>query len=312
MIPAAIFLGALALILAVPVPILLARASWPARAPGVALLLWQAVALAGGMSMIGALVVLGLAPFGSDIGAASTGLWRAVSAREAIELSRAWPVIALGAALLLGAHLVLNLALTIVASERERRRHRAIVTLLSAPLEQRRDARVIEASVPAAYCLPPVGGLSVTVLTAGLVALLDERELGAVIAHERAHLHQRHHLVTTAFTAWKLSLPWLPIASRAQAAVAMLVEMLADDRARSVADDRTLARAIVLVASGDTGGAPSREIEAPSGHAPTGITARVTRLADPRLPRGASAAVILLAIGLLAVPTALLAAPLLA
>ena len=60
-------LGLLALALAWPVPILLARASWPARSPAAALVLWQAIALAGGLSMIGAFLTFGLAPFGDHL-----------------------------------------------------------------------------------------------------------------------------------------------------------------------------------------------------------------------------------------------------
>ena len=58
-------LGALALALAWPVPVALSRAAWPSRAPAAALALWQAIALAGGLSMIGCLLAFGSAPAGS-------------------------------------------------------------------------------------------------------------------------------------------------------------------------------------------------------------------------------------------------------
>src|SRR5699024_7155106 len=48
-------------ILAWPAPVLLARARWPMHAPAPALLLWQAIGLAGGGSMIGARALLGRA-----------------------------------------------------------------------------------------------------------------------------------------------------------------------------------------------------------------------------------------------------------
>ena len=56
---AAIFLGTAAIALAWPVPVALSRASWPMRMPVIALLLWQAIGLAGGLSMIGALALAG-------------------------------------------------------------------------------------------------------------------------------------------------------------------------------------------------------------------------------------------------------------
>ncbi|HWD63325.1 MAG TPA: M56 family peptidase, partial [Humibacter sp.] len=60
-------LALLAVALAWPVPVALANARWPRRMPGAALVLWQAIALAGGLSMIGSLLVFGLMPFGDDL-----------------------------------------------------------------------------------------------------------------------------------------------------------------------------------------------------------------------------------------------------
>ena len=68
MLPAtAAALAVLAALLAWPVPALLARARWPRRDPLVALVCWQAIGLAGGLSIIGALLVHGLAPWGHSL-----------------------------------------------------------------------------------------------------------------------------------------------------------------------------------------------------------------------------------------------------
>lgn len=213
-------LAVLAVALAWPVPVLLSRAKWPWRAPARALLLWQVIALAGGFSMIGALVIGGFA-FGFVFFAA-------------------------GAAL--AGHLVLTLVSTIVSTERERRRHRELITLLSSPSPDLAATRVIDHDAPVAWCLP-VGIHSVTVLSAGLIRMLDTGQLQAVIAHERAHLQQRHWVVLTAFTAWHRALPWFPIATRAKRAVNELVEMLADDRAAAAVGAMTVADAIAIVAA---------------------------------------------------------------
>jgi len=68
-----------------------------------------------------------------------------------------------------------------------------------------------------------------------------------VIAHERGHVEQRHDLLQLAFRAWRSALPWFPVAACAEAEVAALVEMLADDRARREVRDGALARAILSV-----------------------------------------------------------------
>ena len=51
--------------LAEPVSRMLARAHWPVRDPVGALLAWQAVGLSGGLALLGAGVLYGVAPLGS-------------------------------------------------------------------------------------------------------------------------------------------------------------------------------------------------------------------------------------------------------
>lgn len=155
--------------------------------------------------------------------------------------------------MLLTAHLLLNLALTSVRSRRQRHQHMELLRLLSSPLPDVPSTRVIDHPAPAAYCLP--GARSVTVLSEGMIALLSPEELDAVIAHERTHLRQKHHLLLDAFRSWKRALPWFPIATRAQDAVALLLEMLADDTARRSSGDPVLAGAIRIV--DETGSAGS-------------------------------------------------------
>jgi Zn-dependent protease with chaperone function len=304
-------LAALAVALAWPVPILLARARWPARAPGAALVVWQSIALAGGLSMIGAMLSYGLVPFGNDL---VNGLRSFVARLVAGTLplgAEFSQMFALSGAILLGIHLLLSLVTTFVKAERLRRRHAQLVTLLSDPMPERPGTRLIDHAAPVAYCLPGTTR-SVTVLSAGLIDLLDEDQLRAVVAHERAHASQRHHLVLLSFRAWRGALPWFPIATRAHEAVAMLVEMLADDGARREVTDATLVRSIALVAS--ESGEPSTlspGLESPLAADGPSATRRIARLVDARgaLPTPLRALAIACAVALLAVPTVLLVAP---
>ncbi|AAT89075.1 peptidase M48 [Leifsonia xyli subsp. xyli] len=248
----AIVLGLLAVALAWPAPALLSRATWPAAAPVLALALWQSIALAGGISMIGSLLLAGIEPFGDDLWsriarAASCAFHGPLPAR--VSLTHAF---ALSAGLLITAQLLLSLALTAVRSRNQRQRHRELLRLLSSPLPDAPRTRIIDHPAPAAYCLP--GAPSVTVLSEGMVALLSPEQLEAVIAHEEAHLRQKHHLLLDAFRSWKRALPWFPIATRALDAVALLVEMLADDTARRHSRNETLAGAIRIVDETGTAG----------------------------------------------------------
>jgi Zn-dependent protease with chaperone function len=309
MFAASVVLALLALTLAWPVPLVLARAAWPSRAPGTALVLWQSIALAGGLSMIGALVTYGLIPFGNNIIAGAFEFGAHLLAGTLPPGANFTQMFALCLAILLTGHLLLSLLLTLVRSEKQRSRHLSLINLLSAPLEGSPRTRVLDHPSPVAYCLPGTTS-SVTVLSEGLLTLLNESQLRAVIAHENAHLAQQHHLVLIAFKSWHSALPWFPIANRAENAVALLVEMLADDQARRATDDRTLATAIAIVGSGAATDPTAPELSwANPGEIEPGLVGpRVARLLSPQHPlsSGARATVLLAATALLVIPTVLL------
>lgn len=313
-------LAALAVILAWPAPILLSRARWPRRSPAVAMVLWQAIGLAGGLSMIGAMLTWGLAPLGDNLATALERLFRIVFLNASVEGLLFWHAFALSAAALLGAHLLFTLALTYFRIVRQRHRHRELLLLLSSPAEQPGTV-VISHAAPVAYCLPG-GARSVTVLSDGLLELLSPEELQAVLTHENTHLLQRHHLLLWAFAAWKSALPWLPTSKLAQRSVNELIEMLADDAALRVVEEPTLVRSIALVASGAStsstestvGGNPTPKSSAALAASPApedATAARLQRLLHPQPPlsRTGQAAILIGSILLLAVPTALLILP---
>ncbi|WP_026552847.1 M56 family metallopeptidase [Arthrobacter sp. H20] len=246
---AAHLLAGLAVVLAWPAPVVLSRAKWPARAPFTAMILWQAIALAGGLSIIGAMLVWGLDPLGDNLLEALGQLGDIAFTNQPAGTLGLLHVFALSAAGLLTAHLVFTLLLTYAKIRGQRKRHRDMLNLLSSPAVNRPRTLVINYPTPVAYCLPG-GARSVTVLSDGLLNLLTAAELDAVLVHERAHLHQRHHLLLWAFAAWRAALPWLPTSQLAQKAVNELIEMLADDEALKQVREPDLARAIAIVASG--------------------------------------------------------------
>jgi Zn-dependent protease with chaperone function len=319
------FLAVLAIVLAWPVPILLSRAQWPARSPFTAMLLWQAIALAGGLSMIGAMLAYGLEPVGNNLLAGLRSLAGMVLFNAPTTALGFWHIFALSAAALLTAHLVFTLLLTYYKIQRQRHRHRELLTLLASPSADGPKTMVLNLDSPVAYCLPG-GARSVTVLSDGLMAALEPAELRAVLIHENAHLNQRHHLLLWAFAAWRQALPWLPTTRLAQEAVNSLIEMLADDVALKTESKATLIRAIAIVASGSPGsqgtplalgGPDPADVESGlpgavggSGSART-TASRVSRLlsVQPPLPEPFRAAVLAACLLLLAVPTALLIVP---
>ncbi|WP_426766852.1 M56 family metallopeptidase [Pseudarthrobacter sp. 1G09] len=323
---ASYLLAVLAILLAWPVPILLSRAQWPARSPFTAMLLWQAIALAGGLSMIGAMLVYGLEPIGDNLIAGLRSLAGMVLFNAPTTALGFWHIFALSAAALLTAHLVFTLLLTYYRIQRQRRRHRELLALLASPSGQDTATLVISHDSPVAYCLPG-GARSVTVLSDGLMAALEPEELQAVLTHENAHLSQRHHLLLWAFAAWRQALPWLPTTRLAQESVSSLIEMLADDVALRTASKATLIKAIAIVASGSPAGtnghgggqaAPGMALSGLEAAAGTGgsdssrtTASRVSRLLSPQpeLPRATRSLVLTVCVLLLALPTALLVVP---
>lgn len=294
----------LALTLAWPVPLVLSRASWPDRSPGLALLLWQGVALGGALSMFGALLGLAFVPPGLPAPQALTELWKGLGTAA---LPAGWGAInvaSLTAALLLGLLLVANVVHAVWVTERRRRRHRLRVDLLSSRLAGRDDIHLLDHPAPLAFCLP--GLRNMTVLSSGLVELFSPEELDAVLAHERAHLRQYHHLVLLSFRAWNDALPWFPIASQATKAVAALVEFRADDDAITSTSAPVLAGAIRHV-----GGSWDSLDDDHGLSADTALAARrIERLENPKpaLNTFAKAVIVSSAIALVGAPLVFLSA----
>lgn len=297
----------LAVLLIGPTPALLARASWPLRAPRAAMVLWQAIAVAAVLSTFSAGIAIATRilmpgpdgrPTASIVGAAGRlgwPLWTAYIAAFALTV-------------LVGVRLVVAVLRVAIANRRRRAHHRMLVDLvgvghdaaLSQPCARTRDLRVLEVDEPLAYCLP--GVRSRVVVSEGTLTKLNNDEVSAILTHERAHLRARHDLVLEAFTAVHAAFPRLVRSSNALGAVQLLVELLADDAAVRAAGRTPLARALVACAAG----------RAPSGALAAGgpsTVVRVRRLSGRGNSVMLSAAAYLAAAAVLVVPTIALAVP---
>ncbi len=137
---------------------------------------------------------------------------------------------------------------------RARHRQRTLLGLLAHDDPKVPGALVVDHPAAAAYCVP--GLRSAIVISAGALDLLDQAELAAVLAHERAHLRARHDLVLLPFTALLRAFRWCGDRPGGEREVALLVEMLADDRARRRRPARELATALLRVGASGGGVAP--------------------------------------------------------
>jgi Zn-dependent protease with chaperone function len=286
----------LGVVLAEPASRALSRARWPGRDPVGALLVWQAVGLAGGLSLLGAGVVYGLAPLGGSLPGALAAL-----TPDALLRLPPLHVAALVAALLLALRLIGVLVAITVRTLRARRRHRDLLDVLGTPWPAAPGARVLDHPVPVAYCLP--GLRSRLVLSAGVLDALDPAGVRAVLAHERAHLRERHDLVVLPFVAWGATAPFVRGMVCAQLAVAALIEMRADDVAATRSEPAELVGALRTMG----GAAPAAALSSFT----TALDRRLDRITDPPAPLSPVNRVLvrLAAGGLVAVPTLLLLLP---
>jgi hypothetical protein len=297
----------------VPAGAWLGAARWPRRSPAAAIVLWQALGLGWGLAAVGALAGLGAAPGG--FGVAGGALAMAASAVRGAVAGLQPPGVVAALRLLslaAGTGLLILLCWVLVAASAAvlcaRRRQRTLLSLLAHGDPKVPGALVVDYPAAAAYCVP--GLRSRIVISAGALALLDQAELAAVLAHERAHLRERHDLVVLPFTALRRAFPRSASARRAHAAVALLVEMLADDHALRHRPARELVTALIRVGASGAGNVPPGALAA-GGPQDSDVAARVARLLEPApgLSAPALALVCAAATLLVAVPAALLVVP---
>lgn len=298
----ALVLAAYGLSLAVLTPRLLTRAGWTRRAPRLAIFAWQAASTA--VLASAALAGLALAVPTVSVSGGLADLLR--SCVMALRAQYATPggvaVSATGAVLALAvlARCAWCLTVALVAARRERTRHARALTLLGA---RHRDGAVtvLPDQRPAAYCLP--GRRHRIVLTTAALAAMEPAALDAVVAHEKAHIRQRHHLALAFTDALAAAFPRVRLFADAKAATARLVELAADDAACVSADPLALAEGLLSVA-----GTPAPAVALAAGG---DAAARVRRLiaGNRPLPRALVRLGLLAATAALALPFVLAAQP---
>ncbi|MET9103679.1 M56 family metallopeptidase [Streptomyces antibioticus] len=209
-------------------PRLMLRSSWPHRAPALAAAVWHALAVA--FSITAALAAYNLAVPTEHLHAGLVGLLHSCG----LDVGSAHPdpdtadrlAVSLPATIV--AALVASFAFYLVRARRARTRHRKAVDLVGRH-SPHLNAIVLPYDVPAAYCLP--GLRPRIVISEAAVRCLTPEQLDAVLAHEQSHVTGRHHLALIAMEAFRSVFRRLPLARHAREQTALLLEMVADDRA---------------------------------------------------------------------------------
>jgi Zn-dependent protease with chaperone function len=257
---------------------LLGRARWPTRAPRLAIVTY----LAAGWSVVAAFGLAGLT-LAVHATSLSGGLSHLIGAcvlrlRETYGTPGGATVAALGLTMAgaVAARTVLTAMTHLRTARQQALLHAETARLVGRP-EPFLGAVLVEHSEPVAYCV--AGRHPTVILSTGALQALEPAQLSAVLAHERAHLAGRHHRVLAMARIGRLVLPFLPLMRDADAQVARLVEMHADDAAARTNDARSLASALVVLATG-TSPAPALAASA------TDSVQRIHRLLRPAEPLG--------------------------
>src|SRR5712664_2781256 len=170
----------------------LPRASWPQRAPRLGIAVWQALTVTVLASSLLAGLILAIpclrvwADWPSLRACVMSVRAQYASAGGAIT-STAGAVLTVGAA----TRLAWFTGTSMASARRRRARHDEALTLVGRPGPVP-GMVLLEDDRPAVYCVP---GRRRIVFTTGALRRLDDGQVDAVLAHERAHLSGRHHLV---------------------------------------------------------------------------------------------------------------------
>jgi Zn-dependent protease with chaperone function len=216
----------------------LARARWVWRSPRTGILLWQMLMLTWVLCVVGAAFAIGLSPYGRDIPTA-LGRWLGGDSPSGFT---ALHVVVLVTGLVLTAGLVVALVWSWVRVVRIRRRHRDMLSLVAREDAGLPGVLILDHPLSVAYCLP--GLRAQVVFSSGALSALTAPEVSAVLAHEQTHARERHDLVLLPFVALRRLLPRLRLVTMAAEAVALLVEMRADEGACRTHGPGALAHAL--------------------------------------------------------------------
>jgi beta-lactamase regulating signal transducer with metallopeptidase domain len=148
--------------------------------------------------------------------------------------------------------------------------HAQAVRLVGRPTTER-NVFVVDTPERTAYCVS--GSPPAIVVTSAAVAALDERELEAVLAHERAHLDGHHPKMVTTLRGLALVFPRLALMTQGAAEVSRLLEMCADDVAVRRFGQQALLTGLMALA----GATPAAAL----GAADIAVLSRAERLAIP-------------------------------
>lgn len=281
---------------------LLYGAAWTRRAPGLAVLMWQAItaSVLTAALLAGAALMVPSLPASASVTAFLKACTSAVREQYGSPAGQAVGVFGglVAGGILLRTLYCIGIALSMIRAGRVSQLQHLSLTARPHP---RWPISVVEHTTAVAYCIP--GRNPRIIFTSAAIARLDDDQTAAVIAHERAHLRGRHDVVLALFDGLARAFPGLASMKLAGRDVPKLLEMRADDVALLRNGRLALASALVGLSEASV---PMGTVAATSS-----AMVRLRRMADapPPLRRSGGVCVAAVSIAVLLAPLAIVAEP---
>ena len=253
-------------------PRIAASAAWPFAEPRLGLLLCQGipVAAAGGVVLMAGMTVVSVQHLRPDLEhllhACAVAVWDNAT-HPGVPGTSALGILAV----VLLTHLLRTAATSAAGVRRVRRDQHEALALVG---EDDEHYTRVHSDDVFAYCLPGRGGR--IVISTAAERELDDVQLAAVLAHERAHLRGRHHALVQVTHVMARALPLAQL-RLLHLRARTLVEMVADDRACRATSREALVGALLRLSGRITG--PGLAANGPD------AVARALRLVEPAQAR---------------------------
>ena len=250
--------------------------------PGSAILAYSAAMAAVLISCVAAAVIAGIALLRSDghLHWLLTGCFAAAQSLLGTTYGEEIQLGVVGAAVLTALFLLTRLMIILSRVRSRTHRHCRIAWLIAERTLGTADALLLETAERCVYCV--AGRPAAIVVTRGALDVLSDRQLAAVLAHERAHLDERHHVLVALSRGAAAVLPRVRLFREGARAITRLIEMRADDVALRSHTGTALAGALLTL----SGGPPLATTAL--GASSSDVVERVERLLKPSAAERAS------------------------
>jgi beta-lactamase regulating signal transducer with metallopeptidase domain len=270
----------------------LSRLAGPRLWPRAAAWATTAAAAALAATAVGALAVLASPVVAQVPVVATLGRWRPVAIATRTPVPDWLSIVAVVTLLVVACRLLLEVRAVVSDA-------RGIAAAQRSLASTRQGELVVTADeVPRAYAVPGVVHTGAIVVSSGMLALLDDEERAAVLAHERSHLKHRHELFEVIV---RVAAALNPLLLGLRHDVRFAVERWADEDAAAATDRPVAASALARSALATLGQRTDRAPQPVLALHADRVVARVAALLNPPPERVRSAWLIVAAAAVAAV-----------